>query len=402
MTLFPRSSFTPWRLPAALLLLLPLMAAAQDVKAPYKLQPGDEIAISVSPQKGYDVAAVILPDGMVHIRKVGKLRAAGLTLDQLGEEVRKVLDQELVDPEVSVTLTKMAPPPPPPMTDPPKIGKIAVVGGVVKTGPLDLEEGLRVRRALDLAGGTVKEADLANILIIHKDLTRSIVDLSTEERVSDPAHNRVLRDGDSVEVKLLPTVEKRTPMVRIRGQVATPGQYELKPGMTLEDLIITAGRLTTLADVEAVQLQPAGEAVRVVNLITLQEQGLNGKIFLKEGDEVFIPQAENRVLVVGAVEKPGPRSFKPGQKIRDFLLFSQQDASAFNPAQINLAGAEMIRRGDKTVTKVDLKAVLKTDKHKDNLELQNGDVLFLPPKKGPRKSILDTLGPVGWMFGLFL
>jgi protein involved in polysaccharide export with SLBB domain len=376
--------------------------AAAAPKGAYRLQAGDEIAVAVSPQKGYDGAGIVLPDGVVYLRKVGKLRAVGLTLDELQEAIRKVLNEELVDPEVLVTLTKMAPPPPEPSREPIKIGKIAVVGGVVKTGPLDLEEGLRVRRALDLAGGTVKEADLANILIIHKDLTRSIVDLSNEERVSDPAHNRVLKDGDSIEVKLVPVVEKRTPMVRIRGQVITPGQYELKAGMTLEDLIIAAGRLTTLADVEAVQLQPAGGAVRTVNLFTLQEQGLNGKIFLKEGDEVFVPQAENRVLVVGAVDKPGPRSFKPGQKLRDFLLLSQQDATAFNPANINLPGAEIIRRGDKAVTKVNLREVLKTETHKDNLELQNGDVLFLPPKRGPRKSILDTLGPVGWMFGLFL
>jgi polysaccharide biosynthesis/export protein len=375
---------------------------AKPAPKAYRLGPGDEIAISVSPQKAYDTGGIILPDGFVYLRKIGKVRAEGLTLDQMTEEVRKILDQELNAPEVLVTLTKMAPPPPPPMTEPEKTGRVTIVGAVGKTGPLDLEEGLRLRKALDLAGGTAKDADLANILIIHKNLTRTLVDLSSVERLSDPAHNRVLQDGDSIEVKALPVIEKVVPMVRIRGQVQTPGQYELKGNMTLEDLIITSGRLSTLADVEHVQLQSRGDQIRTIDLLKQQKLGLKGKVFLKDGDEVFVPEHENRVLVVGAIQNPGPRSLQEGQKVRDFLL-SSGDASAFNPSQVNMDGVQIIRRGMDPI-KIDLKSVLKKEDHKDNMALQSGDLLWLPPKKEPKQGPLQFLGglsSIAFLFGLF-
>jgi protein involved in polysaccharide export with SLBB domain len=387
-----------------LVLLLAGMVSAQETGAKvspkaYRLAPGDEVAVSVSPQKNYDTAGIILPDGFVYLRKIGKVRAAGLTLDELTAQVKKILDQDLNEPDVLVTLSKMAPPP---MKEPEKIGRVTIVGAVGKTGPLDLEEGLRVRKALDLAGGTAKDADLANILIIHQDLTRTLVDLSTADRVSDPAHNRVLKDGDSVQVKALPEVVKVIPMVRIRGQVLTPGQYELKPNMTLEDLIIGAGKLSTLADVEHVQLQSPGDQIRMIDLVQQQKLGLKGKVFLKEGDEVFIPEHENRVMVVGAIMNPGPRSLQEGQKVRDFLLTSG-DATAFNPAQIHMDGVQIIRRGMDPI-KIDLRSVLKKEDHKDNLALQSGDLLWLPPKKEPKAGPLQYLGglsSIGFLFGLF-
>jgi protein involved in polysaccharide export with SLBB domain len=385
-----------------LLLIVPVLAADKTT-ASYRLQPGDEIAVEVSPQKQYSGVGLILPDGSVYLKKVGKMKAAGETLEGLAAAIKKVLDENLNDPEVLVTLTKMAPPPPPPNKEPVKTGKVTIVGAVAKTGPLDLEEGLRVRKALDLAGGATKEADLANITLIHKDLTRTLVDLSTIERVSDPAHNRILEDGDSVEVKSLPLVDKKTPMVRIRGQVQTPGQYELKPSMTLEDLIVGAGKLSPLADVEHVQFQSLGEAVRTLNLVEQQKLGLKGKVFLKEGDEVFVPDQPDRVMVVGAVQNPGPRPVKPGQKLRDFLLDSG-DAAAFNPQQIDLGGAQIVRRGEKEPIKVDLKAVMKSADAKDNVALSSGDLLFLPPKREKKKGPLDYLGGLGsiaFLFGLF-
>lgn len=388
----------------ALTVIIALPALAEDKPTgPYKLQPGDEISVEVSPQKAYSGAALVLPDGSVYLKRVGKLKAAGETLDSLAAAIKKVLDENLNDPEVLVALTKMAPPPPPPMKEPEKIGKVTIVGAVVKTGPIDLEAGLRVRKAIDLAGGATPQADLTSVTIIHKDLTRTLVDLSTVERVSDPAHNRVLEDGDSVDVKSLPIVEKKTPMVRIRGQVQTPGQYELKPSMTLEDLIVGAGKLSPLADVEHVQLQSTGGPVQTINLVDQQRLGLKGKVYLKEGDEAFVPDQPDRVMVVGAIPNPGPRPFRQGQTIRDFLLLSG-DAAAFNPNQIDLGGAQIVRRGEKDPIKVDLKAVMKSPGAKDNVALVSGDLVFLPPKKEKKKGPLDYLGglsSIAFLFGMF-
>jgi hypothetical protein len=134
-----------------------------------------------------------------------------------------------------------------------------------------------------------------------------------------------------------------------------------------------------------------------------QRLGLKGKIYLMEGDEAFVPDQPDRVMVVGAIPNPGPRSLKPGQKIRDFLLESG-DAAAFNPTQIDLGGAQIVRRGEKEPLKVDLKAVMKSAEAKDNVALNSGDLLFLPPKKEKKKGPLEFLGSlssIAFLFGLF-
>jgi polysaccharide biosynthesis/export protein len=367
----------------------------------YRLRPGDEIAISVSPQKEFDCAGVLLPDGMLYLRNVGGVKASGMTVEELKQHVLKKLDEELVDPVITVSITKLAPPP---AEKPVKGIKITVVGAVGKPGPLEIEDGVRLRKALDLAGGTAKDADLESIIVLHKNLTRTLLDLSTDERVSDPAHNAVLQEGDSIEVRLKPT--KTTPYVRIAGLIGAPNQYELKQGMTLEDLIMASGKLSPLADVEKVELRRKGEpAARTVNLVAQRKLGLNGQIRLQPDDEVFIPEMKNVVMLLGVVPQPGPYGLKPGQKIRDFFLEPDSKALiALDMSKVDLQAVELIRNGEKHSKTLNLKEVTRHEKHKDNIVLHSGDMLLLPGKKAAKGGIMNYLSSVPYfsiLFGLF-
>lgn len=393
----PRSVAAEEKAPA------PAAEASEKKTELYRLRPGDEISVSVLPQKEYDCSGVILPDGRVYLRTVGALVVEGLTVPALEELIRKKLEEELVEPVVRVALVRLAPPPEARMTVEPPPGKITLVGAVGRTGILQLEPGLRLRKALDLAGGASRDADLTRVSIIHPDLTRTIVDISTPERVSDPRHNVLLKDGDSVEVPLLPPapVQVANP-VRIAGEVANPGQFELKQGMTLEDLIIAAGRLTVVADLSNVELRRETGPI-TINLLDQREQGLNGKILLQPGDEVYVPAAKDTVLLIGSVQNPGSRPLKPGITIRDFFL-SPEQAAAVAPANQNLDATRVIRRGAKEPIRVDLDDVLKKPKRKDNVTLQPGDVIFIPPRDNRRNNLLDTMWrllPTGFLFSLF-
>lgn len=381
----------------------------------YRLRAGDEVSISILPRKEYDCGGVILPDGMLYLKNVGALRAAGMTIPQLAEEVRVVLDQKLVNPRVTATVVRTAPTAEGPMgtgTGPARavraepLEQITVVGAVRKSGAVNLEPGMRVRKALDLAGGTDTYADLTKVIIVSKDLKQSVVDLSTSEKVLDPMQNRLVQPGDSVEVKQLttPPPPRAVGMVRISGGVVNPGQVELKSGMGLEDLIVDAGKLTPLADIDHIQLKRPGQPVRTISLIEQRNLGLEGTVLLEPGDEVYIPVQKETVVLIGAVPKPGPKGLKPGNTIREFFLTGGEDtASALNPSMADLSGAQLIRRGQ-GAQKVNLKDVLAKANNPQNVELQPGDVIFLPPKKGPKRGPLDylgQLGPLGILFTIF-
>ncbi len=477
---------TPGARRAVFLCLLLLVAlagqgrasAAQTPPAGYLLQAGDEISVTVLPRPEYGTMGPIPPDGLIQLKDIAPVRAEGRTLAELKTELEKALLEVLKRPRVSVTLVKLARP---------LVPRVTVVGGVAKPGPLDLEEGLRVRKAIELAGGFVlqadlrrvtlvrrdlsrteldlsrpdavtdprlnlllqdgdsidvpligriditvtggvqkpgvlpgveegvrvdkaielaggalREADLTKVVIVHPDLTRTTVNLASKAHQTDPAHNRVLRHGDSVEVPLL----YRSGFVQVSGEVTKAGSYPLVPGMALEDLIVAAEKLTLVADVEHVELRRKGEPVRVVNLRQQAEMGLAGKLVLEPDDEVFVPRQKDVVILVGAIPNPGPRALQPGQTLQAFLTEGHPETlAALDGTKVNLRAAQLIRKGEKT-QRVDLRAMLKKGDRKPGggTALKSGDVIFLPPRQfddGQPEPWLRALPFVGSLVNLF-
>lgn len=140
----------------------PRAAAAAAVARDYRLRPGDQIAVSISPQKEYDVDAIVLPDGSAFLRNIGTIRAGGKKLSEIEADITRLLEGELVNYKVTVTLLRLAPEPPPP----PKPRRfITVAGAVASPGQIEYEDGLNIRRALVLAGGLVREADPRGIRV---------------------------------------------------------------------------------------------------------------------------------------------------------------------------------------------------------------------------------------------
>jgi polysaccharide biosynthesis/export protein len=455
-------------LAAVLGLGLLIAAPGFGEETPYRLQPGDEIAISVLPRTEYSVSGPVSPDGLVYLKNVGPIRAAGLTLTELSERSREALEKILKRPRVSASLVRLAP----------QAQRVTVTGAVLKAGPVDLEPNLRLRKAIDLAGGPRLEADLSRVVVVRRDLTRAVVDLSSDQGPADPNRNPFLRDGDSVEVPERPRVRVtvvggvarpgavesldalalrkalelaggtlaegdlrrvvvtrrdltrsvldlspgsgaagetllqdgdsvevpllfRAGYVSASGELAKSGPYPLQPGMTLEDLIVAAGRLTTVADVDRIELRRVGGGRQVISLPEQQRKGADGKVLLQPGDELYVPRQENTVILVGAIPNPGARAIKPGQTLKGFFTEGQVETlHALDDARVDLRRLQVIRRGSDTKS-VDLKAVIKSGKrHRDDLALQSGDILFLPAREGPKRSFLDYLRSAPYIGGL--
>jgi protein involved in polysaccharide export with SLBB domain len=209
-----------------------------------------------------------------------------------------------------------------------------------------------------------------------------------------------------VEVPSLPpAVAVVANPVRVTGQVASPGQFELKQGMTVEDLLITAGRPTPLADLAHLEFRRAGQEPKTINLFEQREKGLNGNMKLEPGDELYIPEVKDTLLLIGAVTAPGARPVKDGTTIREFFLAPEQAAS-INPSSQNLDEVRVIRQGLKEPMKVDVDGVLKKPNRKDNITLRVGDVIFISPRDAQQnRGILGGLGgllPAGWLFNFLL
>lgn len=96
----------PWPVSTIFTALLAICALAELFGEPpdYRLAPGDVIKVTVRPQCHFDSTVTVRADGRISYPLVGQLQAAGLTMEQFAYKLRNTLDQNIMDPKVSVSL----------------------------------------------------------------------------------------------------------------------------------------------------------------------------------------------------------------------------------------------------------------------------------------------------------
>lgn len=123
----------------------------------YEIGPEDLLEIFVWKEKDLQREVLVRPDGWLTFPLVGNVSAKGKTAQQLQDEIATRLRKYIPDPNVSISVKKVA-------------GyKIFVIGKVNKPGELVVGRFIDVIQALTLAGGLTPFADDDNIRILRKD-----------------------------------------------------------------------------------------------------------------------------------------------------------------------------------------------------------------------------------------
>lgn len=223
------------------------------------------------------------------------------------------------------------------------------------------------------------DADRLTLKLIPFHLGKAVID-------RDPQHDLQLQPGDVVTVfarnDMRVPVARQTRLVRVEGEVATPGIYQAAPGETLRQLLQRAGGLTdqaylyglelsrastrqaqsvaladavrrleaqlasqsayltanlTTADAQAAAaLQASQRELRAAQLNRLKTMRPSGRISLEldtraaglqdlpdlpleDGDQVTIPNRPGYVFAVGAVDNSNALVWRPGRRVADYL-----------------------------------------------------------------------------------
>ena len=161
----------------------------------YKLNPGDEVEISVWNEENLQKTITVLPDGMISFPLVGHLQAAGKSAAEIEMTITGKLDAYIADPEVNVTVTST------------RGNVVFVVGKVLKPGPIVMIQSTTVMQALAMAGGLNEFASANSIKIIRRsgledDSTETLLKIrySDLEKGNDLATNHILNYGDVIVV----------------------------------------------------------------------------------------------------------------------------------------------------------------------------------------------------------
>ena len=158
----------------------------------YYMRPGDELNIVVTQQQDLGNSStnqspfVVRPDGNVSFPLVGEIHAEGMTVSQFTNVLQQGLARYIVDPDVSVNISKLG-----------RV-RVYVFGEVKKPGAVELEKGHTVIDAIGAAQGFTRDTAKKKIFLIHQDQPKSLIPINLNNmlKTGDMSQNMVLREGD--------------------------------------------------------------------------------------------------------------------------------------------------------------------------------------------------------------
>jgi polysaccharide export outer membrane protein len=198
-------------LPAAMLVVAATgggIAWAQDAPAPtpasapvlpegvvppagYVIGPEDVLSVVFWTEKDLSVEAAVRPDGMITVPLVNDVRAAGLTPDELREQIQEAAGQFVADSTVTVVVKAI------------NSRKVFITGMVAMPGQYPLAGPTTVMQLLALAGGIQEYADEKKILIMRTEDGQQVAKRFNYKDVSEGknlSQNIMLLPGDTVVI----------------------------------------------------------------------------------------------------------------------------------------------------------------------------------------------------------
>ena len=252
---------------------------------------------------------------------------------------------------------------------------VSVSGAVKSPGTFPLTAGLTVQKLVAAAGGLKDDVYLGSAELRTLYLGSSSEVLSRYQEINLQSEIELvsltrLGSRDHLNVRALPEWNP-TDAVTLEGEVRFPGEYRIRKGESISDVLERAGGLTVAAfskgaiftresvaaqetarakefsqsvirtfassqltrednTIDIAEVQSIAEILQefegVGRLLVNIEAALMGEgladLVLEDGDTLIIPRRVSTVTVVGEIRRPGTHSFQSGLDLEDYLGLS--------------------------------------------------------------------------------
>ncbi|MBR6470527.1 MAG: polysaccharide biosynthesis/export family protein [Victivallales bacterium] len=343
--------------------------AAQTQNSSSALRPGDVLNISVFRMNELSQEVQVGEDGTFFFPLCGYIQAAGLTPKEVAASLSKVLGGEQIsDPQVSIFVSHWA------------RRTVYLLGEVQTSMSLELPTygSMTALQAISAAGGFTESADLNNVAVLRHaaedktEIQRFKLDVSALVSRKSGGDEFILQPEDTIIVP-------KAPPVFIAGEVRNTGSWFIdtqRPPLCSE-FITRVGGLLDKADARDILIVRQGsDGVRMRLPVSLWLTGpgeYENDITIAPGDYILVNSARE-IYVLGEVEKPGPLVVGPNKSI----TASQAIALAGGYTKLAKKSGVALIRGSE-VTTLNLKNIYNSSEKLDqDVELQNGDILFVP------------------------
>jgi len=242
----------------------------------YVIGDGDSLQISAWGSPELSVLTKVRPDGKISIPAVGEIKASGLTPMELTGVLEKEMTKVVKTPIITVILTDMT------------NYRIFVFG---KGAPAGMKTLTRETTLLEFLSqlGSLEKADLENAYLIRdrKKIKSGFYQLFEK---GDFSQDVVLEPNDML---FIPDIfENRISVV---GEIRKPTTLDYREGLTVMDILLTAGGFTEFAkknDVEILRKKGNGERTKItVKAKDVLKGELNENIAIMPGDVVVVKES---------------------------------------------------------------------------------------------------------------
>jgi len=186
----------------------------------------------------------------------------------------------------------------------------------------------------------------------------------------------------------------------VLGQATTPGQFRVRPGMRLADLVADAGgpAIATvhqvpslIGNLDLARLVRNGETVPVSIPLAIQGDPKHN-IRVRPGDQLYIPPVTSEVIMVlGEVRTPQPMAYREGIRLTEVLA----RAGGTNMARADRKDIRIVRGplNEPRVYTTNLKAL--TMGKATDVELLPGDIVYVTKSwYASTADVLNALSPL--------
>ena len=277
----------------------------------YVVGPEDELQLDIYGNNISNQKLMVSPDGFINVKYAGPVNVSGMTIEQAAG----VLKGRLIKfyPALSSGATKLQ------LT----LGavrsiQVTIVGAVKKPGTITLPSIATLFNALYSSGGPMENGSFRNIELVRNSKTIAIADLYDFILKGDQSANISLQDNDVIRIPFAQT------QIALEGELNRKGIFEVKGSETLQQALDFAGGFKSNAFKGRITGTRFTDVERKVIDVP---KGDFTSFKLNNGDSLYIDSVvnrfDNRVVITGAVFKPGAYSIDNGMDIKALIEKAQ-------------------------------------------------------------------------------
>jgi polysaccharide export outer membrane protein len=237
----------------------------------YTVGPQDVLTITVFGEAEFSGKYTVEQDGTFTFPQLGRVKAGGLTLRGIEQELRQKLAGDFLrNPQVAVSIENY------------RSQRILILGEVRSPGEYQLTGEMTLLAALARAGSTTPAAGREAVIVRTprkakpgEDVEPEILRVDLSDLQAGNGKNITLIDGDTVNIP-------KAQSVFISGEVKSAGAYAVEPGMTVLQMLTLAGGLTD---------RGADGRIKILRIVDGKQKEVKAKLtdVVQPGDTIVVP-----------------------------------------------------------------------------------------------------------------